>query len=147
MKVILLKDVARIGKKYDVKDVPDGHALNFLIPNGHAEPATKQSIKSLEKRAEKKASEEDALSGAFALTLKKLSEEKTRITAEANEKGNLFSGLHTREIAEALSAVTGATIEPELILLDAPIKEVGEHTIVLQRGDMKGEVQIEVVAK
>lgn len=147
MKVILLKDVARIGKKYEVKDVPDGHALNFLIPNKYAEPATAQSLKSLEKRAEKKASEEGVLAEAFALTLKKLGEEKAKLVAEANEKGHLFSGLHQKEIAEALSANTGTTIEPELVVLEAPIKEVGDHTITLERGDIKGEITIEVIAK
>jgi large subunit ribosomal protein L9 len=48
MKVILLKDVAKMGKKNDIKNVSDGHALNFLIPQGLVEVATPKSLKKVE---------------------------------------------------------------------------------------------------
>ena len=57
MKVILLKDVAKLGKKYEVKEVPDGHATNFLIPRGLVEIATSGGLKKVELSREKEAQE------------------------------------------------------------------------------------------
>jgi len=48
MKVILNKDIPKVGKKYEVKNVADGHALNFLIPHGLAVAATAGALKKLE---------------------------------------------------------------------------------------------------
>ncbi len=45
MRVILLRDIARLGRKGEIKDVPDGHAFNFLIPGKHAVPATAENTK------------------------------------------------------------------------------------------------------
>ncbi|OGZ20756.1 MAG: 50S ribosomal protein L9, partial [Candidatus Nealsonbacteria bacterium RIFCSPHIGHO2_02_38_10] len=52
MKVILLQDVEKLGKKYDVKDIKDGYAKNFLMPKNLAKPATKKALKLLENQKE-----------------------------------------------------------------------------------------------
>ena len=57
MKIILLKDIAKVGKRYDVKDVNSGHALNFLIPKGLAVSATKEAIKRIDLEKARKAGE------------------------------------------------------------------------------------------
>lgn len=142
MKVILLKDVARIGQKYEVKNVPDGHALNYLMPRGLAEAANAQNLKNLEKRKGKVEAEREAAAREFDALLTKQKNEPLTLKAEANDKGHLFKGIHAKEIAAAL----GTPVTPEMVVLPAPIKQVGEHTVMLAMGEHKGEITLTVEA-
>jgi large subunit ribosomal protein L9 len=146
MKVILLQDVARIGRRFDIKEVPSGHALNYLIPQKIAEPATAENIKRVEARKSKKADDEASAGVKFEEALGKLGSMKIELKVEANEKGHLFKGLKEQDIAGALEE-NGFTISPSQIVLSAPIKEVGEHTISLASGGVEGVFTLSVVAK
>lgn len=147
MKVILLQDVARIGKKHEVKEVPTGHALNYLVPHKLAAPATAQNIKSVEARAKRAEAEASAATEVFVKMLEKLGKEPVVITASANEKGHLFQGLHEKDIAGACSKVAGIDIVADSVTLSSPIKELGEHTVVLKKGAVEGEVTISVTSE
>ena len=146
MKVILLQNVARIGQKFEVKDVPSGHALNFLIPRKLAELATPQSLRRLEERRGRIEAEQGEHAEAFAAILAKLADTKVEMVVPANEKGHLFKGVHQSDIAEHLGSV-GLAVEETSILLPAPIKEVGEHIVKLEAGDQKGEFTLTISAK
>lgn len=137
MKVILLKDVARLGRKLEVKEVPDGHALNFLIPRGLAERATSAAVTRLEKQAAHAAADRAEADAQFAAMLKKLAEETITLAAEANEQGHLFRGLHADDIVKALAA-KGFVVREDQVLIEAPLKELGEHTVKLSAGDSEG---------
>lgn len=135
MKIILLKDVKGVGKKYDVKDVKDGHALNSLIPQGAAVHATDKNIKTVEikKRTdlEHKKIQEDLL----IMNLKELDGIKIEISEKANEKGHLFAGIHKEQIIPVIKEQTRIDILPEFIILEKPIKELGEHEITVKVSD------------
>ena len=128
MKVILLEDVENVGKKYEIKEVKDGHARNFLIPQKLAKAATKQALLWLEGEREviEKAAEED---------LKKAQEVASQIDGievsilvKVGEDGQLFESINTTKIAERLKEM-GFAVKKSHILLQDPIKELGEFPV------------------
>lgn len=128
MKIILLQDVPKIGKKYDEKDVAEGYATNMLIPRGLAEHATPGAKKKAE--AARKANETATKLAEEALVaqLKAIDGMNIKIKAKANEKGHLFAEIHNEEIAKALSEKTSATF-PAGVLEEKHVKQVGPHDI------------------
>jgi large subunit ribosomal protein L9 len=146
MKVILLEDVPKIGQKHDVKDVPQGHALNFLIPKKLAEPATKQGLKRLETVREQRVQEQEDTQQAFKAALAELGKGAVTFARAANESGHLYEGIKTTDIAEHL-AKNNISIVPDCIVLDAPIKEVGEHTVTVALGELSGTFVLNVTSE
>ena len=134
MKVILLQDVANIGLRYEVRDVPRGHALNLLIPQKKALPATTENIKRLESRMAKVTADKEAARANFSDVAERIAGTTQTITMEANDKGHLFQGLKADDIASSLGEA-GFAVTPAQVKLNAPIKEIGEHTITLADGD------------
>ncbi len=129
MKVIFLRDVPRVGKKYEVREVADGYARNFLLTRGFARIATKGAIAELsEKESSRKSSKEVQIS-LLEKALDKLSERSLTLTKPANEKGHLFSQIHPKEIAEALSKQIDVSFSGDAIIIEEPIKSLGPHTI------------------
>ncbi|MFT5036981.1 MAG: large subunit ribosomal protein L9 [Candidatus Azotimanducaceae bacterium] len=145
MKVILLQDVAKIGRRFSVVDVPHGHALNMLIPKGMAQEATPQNLKNIQARTSKVEEDRQLSDASFSDALKALKETAVVVTVEANEKGHLFEALKSDKISDALHA-NGAAIKADQIQIETPIKELGEHTVSLVEGEVKGSVVITVVA-
>ena len=146
MKVILLQDVARLGRRFDVADVPSGHALNYLIPRKLAEAATADSLKRVEALRQKQEKDTEALQGQFAEALEKLKTAKVQLVAEANEQGHLFRSIKVEEISDALRG-ENIMILPSQIVLETPIKSVGEHEVTLSSGEKEGSFRLTVVAK
>ena len=146
MKVILLKDVAKIGRRLEVANVPDGYALNMLIPKGLAEAATPENMKKLQARTDKMGV--DAAAGAEAMTaaLETLKAEALAIMAEANEKEHLFEALKPEAVIEAAKE-RGVVLDVTQITIKNPIKSLGEHTITLQAGEVTGDINLKVMAK
>lgn len=146
MKVVLLRDVARLGRRYEIKEVQSGHALNFLIPQKLAKIATPENINQIEalkvKQAEKQANE----SAQFAEALERLKTEHLTLSADANEQGNLFKGVRADDIARELQS-KGMHIDVHQIVLEHPLKELGTHEITVQSGNVQGTLTLEIIAK
>lgn len=138
MKVILLKNITKVGKIHDVKDVSSGYAMNFLIPRQFAELATEQKLQRLEKLKENQATGDKVKVEQLANNLKILTKTSVIIKRKANKQGHLFRGVHKEDIIKAL--VEQAHIElitPEMIVLDHPIKELGTVTVPVETQDSK----------
>lgn len=129
MKVIFLHDVPRVGKKYDVKEVNDGYAMNFLLPRKLAEAATLQALSNLEKRKKTIEIEREVQEALLVKNLEAIKGKTITITAKTDEKGHLFSKIHSKEIILAMKEQNHADIGEEFIVLEKPIKEVGEFEI------------------
>lgn len=129
MKIILLKDVTKLGKKFDTKDVSPGYATNLLIPNGLAIPATKEALKRFELERARVEGERKIQGELLMENIKSLDGVTLTILSKANEKGHLFAGIHREEIAKELDSQLHLSIDSTSIILEHPIKEVGEHTI------------------
>lgn len=129
MKIVLIRDVKGVGKKHDIKTVADGFALNSLIPHGMAEVATSAVLARVEKIKKQNEADGKIREDLLSKNLKSLHDVVIEVTLPANEKGHLFAGIHTAEIAPLVKEQTRIDVLPEFIKLDKPIKEVGEHKI------------------
>jgi large subunit ribosomal protein L9 len=147
MKVILLKDVAKLGKKYEVKNVSDGHAANFLIPHGLVEIATAGNLKKLDTQKTKEEGERKIRNDLLAKNLNDISEVVIQMEEKANDKGHLFAGIHKEELAPVIKAQTRLDIPAEFIHLSKPVKEVGEHEIEVKVEDKTVKFKLIVKAK
>ncbi len=145
MKVILLKDVQKVGKKFDVKDVADGYALNFLIPQGKAKTATPDGLAKVESLKAYAEGERKIQEDLLAKNLHEIDGKSIQIKEKANDKGHLFGSLHKERIAEILSETIHSSIEPSFVVLNKPIKEVGEHEVVIEAQGKKALVKVEIV--
>lgn len=144
MKIILLKDIAKIGKKDDIKDVSDGYARNFLIPRGLAAPLTPATLKEAEARkAAQTARIQKEMEAAKALA-EKIGEIKLTIKAKVNEEKELFGSIDAVQIAEALKE-KGIKIAKNQILLEKPIKKLGDYKVKINLGyETIAEVEVKV---
>mgnify|MGYP001586757199 FL=1 len=135
MKIILNQDIPKVGKKYDVKNVADGYALNFLIPRGLAMAATVGALKKLEIAKTQLTVEKKVQEDLLIKNLKSLDGAKIEIAEKANDKGHLFAGLHKEQIIPEIKKQTGLDVLPEFLVLDRPIKETGEQMIEVKVQD------------
>lgn len=133
MKVILVRDVAKIGRRNQIVEVPDGYAQNKLIPQKLALPATPQNLKRIEALHAGVAASKDAKESVFLASAKKLEGMQLTIQAEANEQGHLFKAIHEKDIAAAAASL-GTPLEVASIKISETIKSVGTHTIQLIHG-------------
>ena len=132
MRVIFLHDVPRVGKRYDIKEVNSGYAVNFLFPKKLAEPATPEAMAKLEKCKKEIIIEREVQEELLIKNLEEIKGKTITIKGKANEKGSLFSAIHKKEIIEAMRTEHHAEIDEEYIILQKPIKEVGEFEILIK---------------
>jgi large subunit ribosomal protein L9 len=147
MKVILLKDVRAVGKKFDIKTVSDGYALNYLIPNHLAEVAQGANLKKVEQMKVQESLKQKQHEDTLRLNLKKVEGQSVSYEAKVNEKGHLFKGVHKEEIAALLKDKAGVELSPEYITLEKPIKEIGSHVIPLSIGDSMVNFTLDITAQ
>jgi len=147
MKVILLKDVRKVGKKFEVRDVSDGYALNFLIPQKSAEVATEASLRRLETLKTRDQAEKKVHEDLLLKNLKDLDGKTIELVESANDKGSLFKGVHREEIVVAIKKETQIDMAPEYIMLEKPLKEVGEHTVEARVQDKTVKFKVNITAR
>ncbi len=134
MKVILLQDVKGKGKKGAMIEVSDGYARNFMLPKKMAIEATPDAINT-KKMNDKATQERIAREKAEALELsKKLREMTLVVMARGGGNGRLFGSVTNQEIADALEAKTGVTLDKRKIVISDPIKNVGTYTVTCKLG-------------
>lgn len=134
MKVILLQDVKGKGRKGQMLEVSDGYARNFMLPKKIAIEATPDAINTM-RMNDKAAAEKAAKERAEAMEIsKKLRELTVTVTAKGGGAGKLFGSVTNQEIADALKAATGITLDKRKIVIADPIKNVGTYTVTCKLG-------------
>lgn len=146
MKVILLKDVKNVGKKFDVKDVASGHALNLLIPRGEATPATPGALKHLHAQKAQTEGERRVQEELLAKNIKDLDGKTLKVAVKANDKGHLFAGMHKEAVIAEVKKQTQLDIDPSFIDMEHPLKEVGSHVIAVKGGNKTAKFTLVVEA-
>lgn len=132
MEVILLQKVRNLGDLGDKVTVKPGYGRNYLIPQGHALPATKENVRVYEQR---KAELEQASAERLEDAKQRAAElENTRVTVQlrASEEGKLYGSCGPHEIADALTEMGKPVENKEVTLPDGAIQELGEYEAVLQ---------------
>ncbi len=142
MKVILLQDIENLGKKYEVKEVKDGYARNFLIPKGLVKPATKQALKWLEIQKEILAKKAEEELKKIQETVSKIDGLEIIIPVKVGEKGELFEKITAQKIAEKIKEM-GFEVKKNQIILENPIESLGEFPIKIKfEHNLEAEVKL-----
>lgn len=143
MKVILLRDVAKIGRKGAVVEVPSGYAQNQLIPKGQAKPATPENLKAAEQGSAAIINADQALMQKFIEAKHQLQASTLTIGGQKSDKGHLFAAIKPAAIVSTAKA-NGITLNESWIRINSPIKTTGEHEIVMEHKDQKASFIINI---
>lgn len=131
MKVILLSDVKKQGKKDDVIDVSDGYANNYLIKNKLAVPYSKKSKEVLDKSIEKRNNDEEKRREEAIKLGKEISKKKYVFYLKSGNSGKTFGSISTKQIADELKS-SGFNIDKKNIYLESTLDTIGEHIIEIE---------------
>lgn len=148
MKILLRSDVKGVGRRGDIVNVSAGHARNFLLPNDLAVVANDGTVAQAEvmrKAQELKAAtdRESARSLASSLSTKVIT-----ISAKAGNEGRLFGSITSTEIVKAIFDQTGATIDRKQVQLEAPLRQLGEHVVVVELfAEVLTNMSVNIVSK
>ena len=145
MKVILLDDVSKVGRRGEVRDVSDGYARNYLIPKKLALSATAGNLKNLDhiqRQQESKASRIKADAEAVRERIEALAYEERRA---ASEEGKLFGSVTSQDIVDFLG-VRGVAVERRRVFLDEPIKSLGDTAVTIRlHPEVTAQLKVSVV--
>ena len=146
MKVILLQDVPKVGKKDQVLEAKEGYARNYLFPKKLAVEATPANMKELQ-RQEKIRAEKAAELKAEAVALgEKLKNTTVTIQTKCGDGGKLFGAVTNKEIAEQLEKSTGIKIDKRKINLEENIKTLGTYRpLVKLHPDVHVELAVKII--
>jgi len=148
MQIILLKDISKLGKKGEVKNVTDGYGLNFLLPQKLAAMASASKLKQL---AEEKARGQEKIKKdeeKYENLVKKFEAVTLELKAKVSDNGKLFAGLGASDIARALSQQKKIEIDKKFIKLPRKIKNVGEYKVNLEFGsNLKSIIKLKIKAE
>lgn len=145
MKIILLDDVAKVGRRGEVRDVSDGYARNFLIPKKLALSASAGNLKNLEHIKQQQDSKAQRIKGdaqGLQQRIEALTYEERR---QASEEGKLFGSVTSQDLADFLDK-HGIKVERRRIHLDEPIKTLGDTTVPIRlHADITAQLKVSVV--
>jgi len=145
MKLLLLKDVRKLGHLGDVVDVRTGYARNYLLPQRMATEPTDENIAAIAEAKKRATSERAARLKHYQDLADQLKDVSVTIEAAANEEGTLYGSVGAREISTAL-AESGYTIAPEFIVLDGPIRTLDNRLVRIEfNDDVEAQVKVWVV--
>ena len=144
MKIILLEDVGKIGKRFETREVKPGFARNMLFPYNKAVPATKENLKRYEALKEKGDKEKALNAELLEKSLESLKDTVLSVHEKANAEGHLFRGIGKKEIVEILEEQKRVTFSEEVIRLEKPIKTVGEHSVPIRINEKEGSVTLSI---
>lgn len=147
MKVIMLQAVPGTGRKGEVKDVADGYARNFLLPQGLARSATNMLMEELEGRAEKKKKQNERELKDMQKLASQLDGQEIELVGKVSAGGTLYAAIKPDTIAGAINKQLKLTVPPNQIRIAVPIKAIGEHTVQVELGHgLEAEVTVIVSA-
>ena len=126
MKVLLTKDVYKLGRAGDVKRVADGYGRNFLIPQGLAVLATPGALKQVEKIRLQAAEKRAVLNNEMGAVAEKLASLSISFAAKAGETGKLYGSITTQDLTDAIKAKSGIVIKRQQVDMQ-PLRTLGEH--------------------
>ena len=147
MKVILAKDVEKLGFKGDVVTVADGYARNYLVPKGFALMATKGALRQAEqmRRAREEADRKHKEEAAARVAT--LGASPVYISARAGEEGRLFGSVTKADIARAVEDQLEEKIDRHDVRLDDPIRQLGRYEVEVHlHPEVNALVAVEVIA-
>ena len=148
MKIILLENIPKLGKKYDIKNVSDGYALNFLIPKKLAVAATSQKIKEIENLKKQEELKNQKIQALFKEWAEKIKNTTLDFRLKTDKSGKTFGSVTKEDIVKQLEKTSGIKIEEKQIILDEHIKKVGDYVIKIKFSpEIETELKIQVLSE
>ena len=126
MKILLIKDVYKLGRAGDVKRVADGYGRNFLIPQGFAVLATPGALKQVEKIRHQAAEKRAVLNTEMSAVAEKLAALSLSFSAKAGETGKLYGSITTQDLTDAIKSKSGIEVKRQQVDMQ-PLRTLGEH--------------------
>jgi large subunit ribosomal protein L9 len=128
MKVLLIKDVYKLGRAGDVKRVADGYGRNFLLPQGMAVLATPGAMKTAERIRAKATERRSLLNDEMSVVAEALKKVQISFGARAGETGKLYGSITSQEVVDAIQQKCGIAIKRQQLDMQ-PLRTLGEHTV------------------
>ena len=145
MKIILLDDVATLGRRGEVRDVSDGYARNFLIPRKLALTATSGNLRNLQHIKTQQEAKADRVRGAADEVRQRIEALVFEERRQASEEGKLFGSVTAQDVVDFLEQ-HGVTVERRRVLLDEPIKALGEVQVPIRlHPEVTAQLKVNVV--
>jgi large subunit ribosomal protein L9 len=145
MKIILQKEVEKLGAPGDVVDVADGYARNFLIPRGMAAPASKGAIRHADRLRQAHEKRMRADLDAAQAVAERLAAASLRVPAKAGEDGRLFGSITVHHLAEEIEKAVGVPVDRRHLEAE-PIRSIGTHEVTVHlHPQVNATVTVEVV--
>ncbi len=145
MKVILLQDIARLGKRGEVKEVADGFAINVLIKKGQAILATQAELTKWKQQEDAKRHKKELATSTFLQLVDSLRKTPIVIAGKKHDdKGQLFAQVKEEDIEEAIFAITKLSVSKKQIIIPNIIKSLGKHSFMLKEGGKEEQLSLTV---
>jgi large subunit ribosomal protein L9 len=144
MKVLLVKDVYKLGRAGDVKKVADGYGRNFLIPQGMAVLATAGAMKTAERIRLKATERRTVLNDEMSVVAEALKKVQISFGARAGETGKLYGSITSQEVVDAIQKKSGYVVKRQQLDMQ-PLRTLGEHTVRIRLTmDLIPEIKVTV---
>lgn len=148
MRVLLIQNVKNLGKEGEIKEVADGYARNYLIPQGLVREATTTLLKETQERKVREQKQKDNEKARAEQIKEQLDGKTLKIKARTGGGDKLFGAVTAREIAEVLKQELHVDIDKKKIDLTEPIKHLGQYQIKLKiYPSIQAELKIIVAAE
>ncbi|MDR3572144.1 MAG: 50S ribosomal protein L9 [Candidatus Pacebacteria bacterium] len=144
MKVLMIKDVGGVGRRGEIKEITDGYALNNLIPRGLAVQATPEKIKAHEAATQQQNEQRAKEQQALIHKVQSLENARIELSAKATQKGGLFKSLGITDIKKAILSQRQIDLPEEAIMLEKPIKEIGDHAVEIKTAGTKARLIVSI---
>lgn len=147
MKVIILKDIKRLGKRLETKEVSEGYARNFLIPKGLAIVAGSLNARRVLMDAKKSAKQSEKSESKQKIFAAKLQNKVIELKRAAADSGSLYSAVSAEEIAVEIREKLHLALDPARIKINKTVKEIGSHIVEYDGGAITVKFEIKVLAQ
>jgi len=132
MKVVFLKDVPGSGNKGEVKEVADGYAINYLVRQHLALPATEQTMSQLKARKKAEEKKKARAEASLASQANDLNGKVVTLAAKVGSRGKLYGSITSADIASELNKAYGIELDKRKIELSEPLHELGSFEVIVK---------------
>ena len=148
MKVILLADVKKLGKKDQTIEVSDGYAVNYLFPRKLAVQVTKKSVEVLENQQEQRREEDAKMKADAQVLANKLKDVTLVFKVKTGKEGKLFGAISLKQVAEELNKQYGIDLDKRKFVDKGTLNELGFHhiNVELYKGVI-GQVHVQILSE
>jgi large subunit ribosomal protein L9 len=133
MQLVLIEDVANLGKQGELVEVKPGYARNYLLPRGLATVPSEHNLRLLERYKQRVQQAREARIADLKVLAEQIQRTTITIDANANEEGHLYGSVGPAEISAALKS-KNLLVEPDMVRMEGPIKEIALYEVKLQLG-------------